>query len=68
MNADDVFGFMENMPECKACELQPTLYLVWEKWVLCGCDEHMIQLADILHETKYYRKYFNFKDFISKKN
>lgn len=59
---------MNSLPDCKACELQPTLYLAWEKWILCGCDDHMVQMANVLHETRYYRKYFDFSDYVSKKN
>jgi hypothetical protein len=68
VNAKEVFDYIEKMPECKACELQPTLYLIWESYVFYGCDEHMIAIGDVLNETKYYRRYFNFKDFVSKRN
>jgi len=53
-----VLKFVEKCKHCEKCA-KPTLFLEYDGLVISGCDDHMVELGELLRETGYYDKYLN---------
>jgi hypothetical protein len=56
MNREKLEEYLEGMPACKKCE-EADLRLIFEDMVLIGCDEHITEIAGLVSNSVFFKKY-----------
>ena len=60
MTKKEILKLIDYSEPCMECEWNPTLFIAFEGYLICGCDKHMIDFAsEKLRHTKYYKRYLN---------
>jgi len=56
MNREDLEDFLDTLPHCDKCA-QADLRLIFEDLVLIGCEEHIIEIAELIKNSDFFKKY-----------
>jgi len=71
VNKQEIIEYIKKLPECDECKIRPTMHLAFDGVLLSGCDNHMVELGEMLYQSHYYNKNYvnyDFKDRGNKAN
>lgn len=56
MTKEELEEYVENLPHCEKCE-KSDLRLTFEDVVLIGCEDHITEIAELIKNSDFFKKY-----------
>ena len=56
MKRSDLEEYIDALPSCEKCE-EADLRLIFEDLVLIGCEKHIIEIAELIKSSEFFKKY-----------
>ena len=56
MKRQELEEYLDSLPPCKKCE-KADLRLIFEDLVLIGCEKHIVEVAELIKNSEFFKKY-----------
>ena len=56
MSNVDVLKEIERTSSCEKCKHSPSMWLWYDGIIISGCDEHMVEIAEVSSASEFYNK------------